>query len=343
MKSKFIIYLAFIGLLGLFTSCEKDGDTVTMKDPVAPSLTTIPDLTLERANGTETLVFVGTPVDPGFEASANYTLEAAAAGTNFADPVTILTTVHPEEMSITVSDLNGILLKKFPADQASNVEFRLKAVLVVDSGTGAAGSASSPMVYISEVKTVEAVLYGLPRLNLIDSGMDQKIESALGDGKYKGFVKINAANPFKLEDPETGIIYGASGGNLVPDGAGIVPPTNDGWHILTADLSSETKTYGLEEYRIGLVGSATPNGWDSPDQKMDYNPVTGLWEITIDLVVGDIKFRKNDGWAWNLGGPLDNLVGDGANIPIAEAGNYTITLNITSDADKKGTATVTKN
>lgn len=343
MKSKFIIYLAFIGLLGLFTSCEKDGDTVVMKEPVAPSLTTIPDMTLERANGLEVLVFVGTPVDPGFEASANYTLEAAAAGTDFADPVIILTTVHPEEMKITVADLNGILLKKFPPDQATNVEFRLKAALVVDSGTGAVGSAASPLIYISEVKPVEAVLYGLPRLDLIDSGMDQKIESPLGDGKYIGYVKISADNPFKLQDPETGIIYGASGSSLVPDGAGIVPPTNPGWHILTADLSTDPKTFGLEEYRIGLVGNATPNGWDSPDQKMDYNPVTGFWEITLDLVAGDIKFRKNDGWAWNLGGTLDNLVADGANIPIAEAGNYTITLNIISDVDKTGTATITKN
>ncbi len=343
MKSKFIIYLTFIGLLGLFTSCEKDGDTVTMKEPVAPSLTTIPDLTLERANGTEVLTFVGTPVDPGFNASANYTLEAAAAGTNFADPVTILTTVDPREMKISVSDLNGILLKKFPADQVSNVEFRLKAVLVVDSGTGAVGSASSPLIYISDVKTAEATLYGLPRLDLIGSGMDQKIESALGDGKYKGFVKISATSPFTLQDPETGVTYGASGSNLVPDGAGIVPPTNDGWHILTADLSTDPGTWGLEEYRIGLVGNATPNGWDAPDQKMDYNPVTGMWEITLDLVVGDIKFRKNDGWAWNLGGTLDNLVADGANIPIAEAGNYTITLNILSDTGKLGTATVTKN
>ena len=344
MKSKLIIYLAFVGLLGLFTSCEKDGDTVVMKtDVVAPSLTTIPDLTLERTNGTDMLVFVGTPVDPGFNASANYTLEAALAGTSFADPVTILTTVNPREMKISVSDLNGILLKKFPADQVSDVEFRLKALLVVDSGTGAPGSASSPLIYTSDVKTASATLYGLPRLDLIGSGMDQKIESPLGDGKYSGFVKISADSPFTLQDPETGVIYGAAGTQLVEGGAGIVPPSNPGWHILTADLSSDPKTYSLTEYRIGLVGSATPNGWDAPDQKMDYNPATGLWEITVDLVGGEVKFRKNDGWAWNLGGPLDNLVFNGPNIPIPEAGNYTITLNIISDSGQLGTATITKN
>lgn len=345
MKSKFIIYLVFIGLIGLFASCEKDGDTVTMKDPVAPSLTTIPDLTLERAKGTEILTFVGTKVDPGFEASANYTLEAAAAGTNFADPVIILITINPEEMKISVSDLNGILLKKLPADQAINIEFRLKALLVVDSGTGAVGSATKPMVYISEAKQVEAKLYGLPRLELIGSGMDQKIESPLADGKYEGLVKVNSANPFTLYDPETGITYGSGGGKvLIVDGAGIVPPNNNGWHILKVDLSGETKTYDLDtEYQIGVVGSATPHSWDGPDIQMEYNHSTGLWEVTTDLMAGEIKFRKNNNWDWNLGGPLSDLVSDGANIPIPEAGNYTIKLNIISDADKKGTATITKN
>lgn len=340
MKSKFIIYLTFIGLLGLFTSCEKDGDTVVMKEPVAPSLTTIPDMTLERANGLEVLVFVGTPVDPGFVASANYTLEAAAAGTDFADPVIILTTVHPEEMKITVADLNGILLKKFPPDQATNVEFRLKAALVVDSGTGAVGSAASPLIYISEVKPVEAVLYGLPRLDLIDSGMDQKIESPLGDGVYLGLVKLNVNNPFTLMDPETSIVYGGSLSSLVVDGPAITPEVS-GWHTMKADINAPSLE--VLPYLIGLVGSATPNGWDAPDQKMEYNPATGLWEITLDLIVGHVKFRKNDNWDWNLGGSPDALVGGGADIPIAEAGNYTITLNIISDVDKTGTATITKN
>lgn len=340
MKRKFIIYIAFIGLLGLFTSCEKDGDTITMKDPVAPSLVTVPDMTLERTNGTDTLVFTATTVDPGFVASATYTLEAAATGTNFSDPVTILTTAHPEIMKITVSDLNGILLKKFPADQISNVEFRLKAALVVDSGTGAVGSASSPLIYISEIKTVDVALYGLPRLDLNNSGMDQKIESPLGNGIYKGFVKLSVANPFTLTDPDSGTEYGGAGGALVVSGPGIIP-SGDGWHILSANIND--LSYSADAYMIGLVGSATPNGWDAPDQKMDYNAATGIWSITLDLVAGEIKFRKNDGWAWNLGGTPDNLVHNGSNLPIAAAGNYTITLNIISDAGELGTCTITKN
>ncbi len=61
MKSKLIIYLAFLGMISLFASCEKDGDKVVMlTDPAAPTIQTLPDLTLTRANGTNILTFVGT-------------------------------------------------------------------------------------------------------------------------------------------------------------------------------------------------------------------------------------------------------------------------------------------
>ena len=170
--------------------------------------------------------------------------------------------------------------------------------------------------------------------------MDQKIESALGDGAYFGYVKLDVTKPFTLHDPDANITYGADGTALAVNGAGIVPP-GTGWHELS--VNTVALTYNMSAYMIGLVGSATPNGWNTPDQKMDYNPQNGTWYITIDLIVGEIKFRKNDGWAWNLGGTPDNLVGDGANIPIPEAGNYTIVLTITDDPGKKGTCTIKKN
>jgi hypothetical protein len=338
MKRKLILSIALIGLISILSNCKKDGDKVTMlANPVAPSLSTVPDLTLTRNNGTNMLVFTGTPVKPGFEASANYFLEACASGNNFVESTTILTAVNLDKLEITVSDLNGMLLKKFPADAVSSIDFRIRAVLVVDAGTGALGTSSNPLEYSSEIKTAEVTLYGLPRLNLIDSGIDQKIESALGDGSYFGFVKLDPANPFTLLDPDANIVYGASGSNLVVDGAGIVPAAA-GWHKLNANTND--LTYSLTPYMIGLIGSATPNGWDTPDQKMDYDSQTGTWYITIDLIDGEIKFRKDDGWSWNLGGTPDNLVQGGANLPVT-AGNYTITLTIINDAT--GTCTIVKN
>ncbi len=348
MKKNLLIYLTFIGLAVLLAGCEKDGTIVTMSsNPVAPVLNTLPDLTLLRTEGNEVLEFTGTPVDPGFQASATYSIDAAAAGTDFADPVTVWTGTQCQSMKITVSDLNGILIKKFPPDATTPLDFRLRSVLVVDAGTGAPGTGANPFRYLSSAKSANVALYGLPRLNLIGSGMDQKIESALGDGKYSGLVKLNTANPFTLNDPDAGTNYGGAGGVLSVNGPAIVPPRT-GWEKLNVDVNA--KTYDISEYRIGLVGSATPNGWDSPDQPMEYDPATGTWSITINLVEGEFKFRLNNGWAWNIGynknntGNLTDLFHDGDNIKVT-AGNYTITLTITqpNGPTEAGSCTVVKN
>ena len=340
MKNKILLYLTFIGLIGGLLSCENEGEKVYMLDnPIAPTIQTMPDLTLVRENGSDSIEFVGTPVDPGFEASATYILEAATAGSNFADPVQVYTGVQAKSIKMTVSDLNAKLLKKLPADETSSVEFRLRSILVSDAGEGAPGTGANPFEYISEVKTADVTTYGLPRLDLIDSGMEQKIESPLGNGVYSGFVKLDATMPFTLLDPDTNTSYGGSGGNLVVDGAGI-EIGQSGWYDFSADVNE--LSYTADPYMIGLVGSATPNGWDAPDQKMDYNPQTGTWSITLDLVDGEFKFRKNDGWAWNLGGTQDNLVHNGDNIPVT-AGNYTITLTIIDDAGEIGTFTIEEN
>ncbi|WP_281615573.1 SusF/SusE family outer membrane protein [Flammeovirga sp. SubArs3] len=93
----------------------------------------------------------------------------------------------------------------------------------------------------------------------------------------------------------------------------------------------------------GLIGSATPDGWDA-DQDLLYDAEGENYFITLDLVVGDIKFRKDDAWDVNLGGTEESLVHNGDNIAVAEAGNYTITLTVDESGDSAvGTFTIVKN
>lgn len=350
MNRKLIIFLSFISILGILSSCEKDGTQIVMKaNPTAPQLVTIPDLTLKRANGTDTLEFVGTPVDPGFTASATYFLEACASGNNFEKTLIIYSGPQDLSMKITVGDLNQALLNdlKLQEDATSSIDIRLRAVLNVDAGTGAPGTGNNPFEYSSDIATKDATIFGLLRLDLNNSGLTQKIVSPLGDGKYSGLVKLDPAQPFTLTDPETGKTYGGSGGTLAVDGAGIV--VNDkGWYDLSADINA--LTYNPDPYMIGIIGSATPTGWDS-DTDMDYDPKTGRWFITIDLIGGQyIKFRKNDSWSWNMGladdetgGLTGNLKqgGVGNDIPIPEDGNYTVYFTIIND--NEGTYEIVKN
>ena len=337
-------------MIGLLSGCEKDETRIIMSvNPAVPTLRTLPDLSLKRAEGNKVLEFIGTSVNPGFKASATYFLEACAKGNKFADAVTLYSGVQDTLIKLTVSEINGTLLKKFPADQVSSIDFRIRAVLVVDAGTGARGTSTDPMVYSSAASNVNVTIYGLPRLDLIGSGINQKIESALGDGKYLGFVKLDQTMPFTLKNPDTNTIYGANGAALAVDGAGITSPAS-GWYKLSAD--TQGLTYTITPYMVGLIGSSTPNGWSAPDSKMDYDPQSGLWFITLDLAVGAVKIRSNDDWnaGINLGlgdashpeYTLTNLWNNGSSkdIPIAAAGNYTIKVSIGSALYS---CTITKN
>jgi starch-binding outer membrane protein SusE/F len=160
MIKNLLKYITVIGLAAILFSCEKDEIKVYLLDnPILPTIVSMPDLTLQQAgNAADTLTFVGTPVDPGFQASAKYSLEACATGNNFKRTVTILTKNNDESLKITVGDLNKILVKPYKAGQVS-IDFRIRAFLVVDSGTGALGSSTNPLVYSSDIKTAKVTIY----------------------------------------------------------------------------------------------------------------------------------------------------------------------------------------
>ncbi len=337
MRRNLIIFIALIGFVGLFSNCKKEGTELTMKESVtAPTLQLPASLALTREHGTDTLTFIGTSVDPGFAASAKYYLEVCPSGDNFENVTEIYNGNQASAIKITVSDLNQILIKSFLEDATSSLDFRLRSVLTVDAGTGAPGTGSAPFEYSSSTINANVTLYGLLRLDLINSGVDQKIVSPLGDGNYRQYVKLDPANAFTLWHPETDTYYGGSSGTLEVDGAGIVVGAI-GYYDLQADIND--LTYQVDPYMIAIVGDAT-GSWDN-DQDMDYNPAKGYWYITIDLVGGKyIKFRKNDGWGWNMGLADDEdggLSGDlkqggvGNDILIEEDGNYTVYFTILSD------------
>lgn len=350
MIRKTYLFLAFIGLIGLFSSCEKDEDKATMlENPILPTIKTMPDLTLLRANATNTVKFVGTPVNPGFNASATYFLEVCAEGDNFADALVLYSGVQDTAISFTISELNGLLLKKFPGDQLSSADFRIRAILAVDAGTGAVGTSTNPLEYKSVTSNTDVTLYGLPRLDLIGSGRTQKIESALGDGIYTGYVKLDNTLLFTLNDPEANVNYGGADNILSIDGPAFSIPSSstNGYYKLT--VNTNDLTYSFENYMISIVGSAltgNDDGWNQ-DIMMDYDADKQSWILTTDLKVGMFKFRKNSSWGWSMGLAESGIAGElqqggvGNDIPITAEANYTLTFTILSD--QKGTFNIVKN
>lgn len=85
---------------------------------------------------------------------------------------------------------------------------------------------------------------------------------------------------------------------------------------------------------IGLIGDATPGGWDDDTDMVQDAVDTSLWTLDITLIAGEAKFRANDAWDLNWGEvdfPSGTGIEGGANIPVF-AGDYSITFNSTTGA-----------
>lgn len=159
---------------------------------------------------------------------------------------------------------------------------------------------------------------------------------------FSGYFKAGA---FKLVEvkgqwqPQ----WGQNGGVVaVNDGSSSDPDvfsvSTAGYYTFTIDTVA--KTYSLLPYTpnsavytvMGIVGSATPNGWNAPDSKMTRSALDPhLWSVKgLSLTVGEIKFRVNDDWGINWGSntPISGTgTNGGANIPVEEAGTYDVYFN----------------
>lgn len=157
---------------------------------------------------------------------------------------------------------------------------------------------------------------------------------------FTGYMYLNQ-NGFKFcTQPEwKGTNYGANF-DTAPDADNITMTEPAGYYQVKVDLSA--KTYTLTPItNIGIIGSASPEGWDS-DVDMTYVPYNaetkelGYWEIKdVTLTNGEIKFRANDDWKISWGGTPDALTTqNGANITV-EAGTYDIKLYAWADGYAK--------
>ena len=91
---------------------------------------------------------------------------------------------------------------------------------------------------------------------------------------------------------------------------------------------------------VGIIGTSI-DGFDDVGARS--TPMTlkdeeqSIWEITLFLKEGRVKFRCRDSWAQNWGGstfPSGETIFEGPDIPVKEAGNYRVILNLTTNSYK---------
>lgn len=316
----------------LFAACEEEEFGPVLKVGTAPALTApaaSTDFVLKEADAANSFAkFTWTAADFGFQAGTSYTLEMDLAGNNFKEPI-VLGQVNALELgSKTIGEINNIMLTKGrPADEPSEVEFRVWATISKEVDTLVSQTVKAKI-------TPYPVIIVYPQLQVPGSYQGWKPEddntvifSAKSNEVYEGFIWLTAAAKYKYcKGKSWANNWGDNGndGSLEKDGADI-PIVDEGLYRLKVDLNAFTHEQLKTNW--GIIGSATPTGWDS-DTDMTYDPVGNKLTVTLDLKAEDIKFRANDDWAVNFGdtGANKSLEYGGDNIKIAEAGNYTVDL-----------------
>ncbi|MEN8155816.1 MAG: SusE domain-containing protein [Bacteroidota bacterium] len=334
MKHNIIKTTALLVLVSLF-ACEKVEkepvagllESPAMQEPGAGS-----DYILTEATAVDTMAtFKWSKADYGFQAATTYILEMDVAGNNFTAPV-VLGTTTDLAAAVTVGDMNNIMsnVLSLGPDVAHDMEVRVISTLHETLDT-----AYSDVLAISVTPYYFEVVYPVIYVPGSHQGWDPagapNLAAGKFDDKYEGYVWFADANTeFKFtKEGNWDLNWGddSADGTLDQDGANILA-AEAGYYKFNVNLV--LFTYEMMKTDWGLIGDATPDGWDS-DQDMTYDDVNGVMTITLDLVEGEMKFRANDDWALNYGSNDANgfLQKDGGNIPVT-AGNYTITLDLSN-------------
>ena len=174
------------------------------------------------------------------------------------------------------------------------------ANIVVSAGTYKIEVNFSSMTYTMEAYSWGLVGSATPNqwngpdlmLNYNSYQDDWRAVVTLGEGE----VKFRSNNDWALN-------YGDDGadGSMEANGANI--SVSSGHYLVSMNLN--TQSYTMEEIDVwGLVGSATANGWDGPNDKFmpDFGIMEGYYYLSgAELVDGEIKVRQNDAWGLNYG------------------------------------------
>jgi hypothetical protein len=164
------------------------------------------------------------------------------------------------------------------------------------------------------------------------------LRSAKYDGEYTGYAKLDGNFKFiKVRGSWTGQYNSTDftsyvgGCAAAGDNDNNISQPTAGYYYINANAASATLTTTLVS-KMSIIGSVN-GSWDT-DTYMTWDDTNEVWTLeNVELAAGEMKFRANDRWDINLGGTADDLEPNGANLTIAEAGTYTITLHTIRTVD----------
>ncbi|MCX2839078.1 SusF/SusE family outer membrane protein [Salinimicrobium sp. MT39] len=336
---KYMNKLFFLGtLLVLMCSCEKDTELTTLQEvnfPSPPDLSSISlQLVQDEQNEPALNISWGEvifPIDAPVEYTVQFALPADTIGeSGWNNTINFNAGKDVYSKTFQVLDLNQIAEEVgFEPDVEGDLVVRVLAHMDRTIASEAVGLTVIPFETV--ITLTELYLPGA--YQGWDPSTSLSIPSTGVNGIYQGIIYFpEEARDFKITLDQTwDENYGGDGnGNLIFDGSNLSVPTG-GTYSITVNLN--TMRWSAEPYSFGIIGTATPGGWDA-DTNMFYDSETETWQISTYLQAGALKWRLNDAWTVNYG-PRNNDEGtayldDPGAYTISEAGMYEVTFKVDS-------------
>ncbi len=335
------ITLLLYPLLAWFIlSCEKDETRLTINTDIMPAVitTTADDLNTSITEETldRELEVTWNETAYGVNTEVTYAVEMDVACNGFANPIVLGSTTN-SSMKLTLGALNTRLLDDLAIPQHVPSEVSIRVISGIRGG----------FIYTSEPVTFTVTPWSAWGKGLWltgDGGSVAIYES--GESAYDGYAYLEGEQPFVFADSRTcgNTTYGGSNNTLASGSEEAISVGESGYYRIRAN--TEMLTCELARVEFGAIGDATPGGWNT-STPLTYDPARNVWEGTMSLSNGALKFRANNEWTINYGPATDALEGalrldDPGAISIPEAGTYTITADFSKTKSPDFTYTVKK-
>ncbi|MBO0934121.1 SusE domain-containing protein [Fibrella aquatilis] len=320
--------LALFGVaLGLLASCEKEGINPVLDTTAIPVVSvSAPTVVLTKENGdkgTDALTVNWSKPNYGFDAPANYTLMVDKKGGDFSKAVSInLGTASTK--TFKTAELNKLILGLGIAPAATaDLDMKVMSALGGSTVLSSALATVKATTYLDklDLSTIWGVV-GSATANSWD-GPDQPFYKTANPNEIVAYVGLKDGEIKFRQNNKWDVNLGGTPAKLTLNGDNIA--VKAGTYKIT--LNPTVLTYKIEPFTWGVVGAATANGWNGPDQPFMYDASTDQWRAIVSLKADEFKFRQNNDWAVNFGGGAGKLVSAGDNLKVAAAGLYLITAD----------------
>ncbi|APZ47771.1 hypothetical protein BW723_16350 [Polaribacter reichenbachii] len=327
LNSLFALIIVSIG----FTSCEDISDRVILNENVEATtelivVETTPIVLLEANQDIIALNTNWAEPDYGFNAAPTYKVLVDLATGDFSNAATI-DVGDDLEKSFSTLELNSIALGLgAEADMASDLSIKLQ------------GFVGGQLLINSDAKTINVTPYssildlsttwGVVGSAANDWGAtpDLPFFTTSESGVLVAYVTLIDGEIKFRENNDWANNYGDTGVDGTLEAGGDNIKVNPGSYKILFNLND--LTYTIEEFTIGIVGSAYNEWGATPDYALTYDPYSDQFRGIVKLEDGEMKFRLNNEWTTAYGaGSAGFLDTSGGNIATT-AGRYIVTVNL---------------